>query len=62
MTEQGGVSGELVLYTSDDVLAHVQRYGEFDAKRKSVDAVAADDADVPEIERLVRSGEHGGKE
>ncbi len=46
LTNAGTVRAEVAKKLAED------RYGEFDAKRKAVEAVAADEADFAEIERL----------
>lgn len=53
LTNAGSVRAEVAKKLAED------RYGEFDAKRKAVEAVAADEADFAEIERLGRSDSEG---
>jgi hypothetical protein len=50
LTNAGSVRAEVAKKLAED------RYGEFDAKRKAVEAVAADEADSAEIERLSKDG------
>jgi hypothetical protein len=54
LTNAGSVRAEIAKKLAEN------RYGEFDAKRKAVEAVAADETDFAEIERLADEGKLTG--